>query len=459
MPTDRKAAGDEPALRRKPESLRLGFLDWFNSRRVHLRSNPPTAVPKRPTRILFQVAVFLAAFLIIFSRRPDAILNAQFFAEDGQRWYADAYQFGERSLLIPDEGGGYLHTAPRLAALVSLLFPFSGAPLVMNLCAIAVQVLPVSLFISSRFSNIALWKRLLGSFLYLGLPNTYGTNANATNMQWHLGLLACLLLLAEPPNQRKWQVFDGIVLVLISVESPMGIVLVPFAALLWWMRRSRWAGTSFALLVPGAMVQAFVVLTSHSRHAAPNGASVTRLVSIMGRQIFLASLLGTKTVLHFALRYSAHSLFLLEAIATGVGLAFLLYTLRYAPVELKLFIAFSFFVFALSLARPLAGAPDRPQWEWLRFPGTSNRYYYLPIISFLTALFWIVNCAKSRTVRFCAAVLLVFLPIGVRRDWRYPAFADMHFREYASQFRAAPSGTRIVIPINPPPWTMELTKH
>ena len=456
MPINSKAAGDETALWRKPESL---LLDWFNSRRVHLRSDLPTAVPTPPTRILFQVAVFAAAFLIIFSRRPDAVLNAQFFAEDGQRWYADAYQFGMRSLLIPDEGGGYLHTAPRLAALVSLLFPFSRAPLVMNLCAIAVQILPIMVFISSRFSNIVLWKRLLGSFLYLGLPNTYGTNANATNMQWHLGLLACLVLLAEPANHRKWRLFDGVVLTLISVESPMGIVLVPFAALLWWMRRSRWARTSFALLFPGAVVQAFVVLTSHSRHTAPNGASVTRLVSIIGRQVFLASLLGAKTVLHFALRYSAHSLFLLEAIATGLGLAFLLYALRYAPAELKLFIAFSFCVFALSLAWPLAGAPDQPQWEWLRFPGTSNRYYYLPIMSFLAALLWIVDCAKSRTVRLCGAVLLLVLPIGIRRDWRYPAFADMHFREYASQFHTVPSGTRIVIPINPPPWTMELTKH
>jgi hypothetical protein len=408
---------------------------------------------------IFYLAVFLTAVLIIFSRRPDAFLNAQFFAEDGQRWYGDAYRFGVRSLLIPDEAGGYLHTAPRLAALSALLVPFSRAPLVMNLLAITVQALPVIFFISSRFSTIPLWKRLLGSFLYLGLPNSYGTNANATNMQWHLGLLACLVLLAQPANNKRWRVFDAIVLVLISIESPMVIVLVPLAFALWWIRRNRWAAMSCALLVPGAVVQIIVVLTSRTRQVAPNGASVPRLISILGRQVFMAPLIGTRAVLHFALRYSSHTCFLLEAVATVVGLTVLLCALLYASAELKLFIAFCFCVFALSLARPLAGTLDQPQWEWLRFPGTSNRYYFLPILAFLAALFWVADSARTRTMRSIGAVLLLCLPVGIRRDWRYPAFIDMHFREYASQFESSPSGTRMVIPINPPPWKMQLTKH
>jgi hypothetical protein len=32
--------------------------------------------------VAFQLFVFLAAFIIVVSRRPDAVLNAQFFAED-----------------------------------------------------------------------------------------------------------------------------------------------------------------------------------------------------------------------------------------------------------------------------------------------------------------------------------------------------------------------------------------
>jgi hypothetical protein len=410
-------------------------------------------------RTIFYVVVFLAAFLIIFSRRPDAVTNAQFFAEDGQRWYADAYRFGMQSVLIPDEAGGYLHTAPRLAAILSLSVPFSRAPLVMNLCAILVQVLPVIVFVSPRFSNIALWKRLLASFIYLGLPNSYGTNANATNMQWHLALSACLVLLGTPSNDRKWKVFDVMMLVLMSVESPMGILFLPFALAVWWVRRNRWTAILSAVIVPGAILQTIVVLTSHSRQIAPNGASMTRLLSILGRQVFLAPLVGTKTVLHFALRYSAHSCLILEGVATAAGLIVLFYAVRHAPGELKLFIVFSFLVFAMSLARPLAGTPGQPQWEWMRFPGTANRYYFMPIVAFLAALLWTVDSGKSLAIRWFGISLLLFLPFGIRRDWRYPAFTDMHFREYASQFQAAPSGTRLLIPINPPPWRMALIKH
>lgn len=157
--------------------------------------------------VTFQAGIWLTAFLIIFSRRPDAILNAQFFAEDGKFWYADAYQFGLRCLLMPDRIGGYFHTASRLVALVSLCFPFALAPLVMNVCAIVFQILPVSVFLSSRFSNFSLLKRLVVSSLYPAIPNTYEVNANATTIQWHLALLACIVLVARPTTDRKWRIF------------------------------------------------------------------------------------------------------------------------------------------------------------------------------------------------------------------------------------------------------------
>jgi len=458
MPINSKVAGDEPALRVKVRSL---LLNRFNSLLVHFRSELPTAAPKRSTEILFQLAVFLAAFLIIVSRRPDAILNAQFWAEDGQRWYADAYQFGLRCLFITDELGGYLHTVPRLAGLLALLVPFSLAPLVMNLCAIAIQILPVSLFVSPRFSNIPLAVRLLASSLYLALPNSYEVNANATTIQWHLGLLAFLVLVAQPGTGWGWRVFDGIVLVLITLESPIGVLLVPVAAVLWWMRRTHWSKISLATLVPGAVAQAFIVLFSHARRSAPNGATLHRLASILGGQIFLAPLVGNMTVLRMAFRHFPNYVFEREMVALVIGLAVLLYAMRYAPLELKLFILFAFAVLSLSLAHPIPGSRPQPQWQLLTFPGYGNRYYFLPSIAFLAALIWIA-IAGTRIPRRVAGLLLLLLPLGIVRDWRYPDYANLHFQESAAKFEASPPGTKMVIPLNPvndSHWKMELTKH
>jgi hypothetical protein len=362
---------------------------------------------------------------------------------------------------MPDELGGYFHSVSRLAGLVSLLFPLSLAPLVMNLCAIFIQILPASVFLSSRFSNIGLWKRLAAVFVYFALPNTYEVNANATTIQWHLGLLACLVLLAPSTRSWKWHVFDGIVLALISLDSPVGVVLLPVAATVWWIRRNRGSAISLAMLVPGALIQGLTVILSRSRPTAPNGANLHRLVQILGGQIFLSPLAGNTTLVHMAWRHFPDYIYARETFAFVLGLAIVLYALRYAPAEIKLFVLFGFTVLSLSLARPIPGILPQPQWELMSFPGHGNRYYFLPSISFLAALAWIASSGR-RFANWIARLLLLLLPLGILRDWEYIPFADLHFQEYASKFEESPPGTKMDFPLNPvnaAHWTMELTKH
>jgi hypothetical protein len=195
--------------------------------------------PTGSRRVAFHLLVFLTAAAIVVSRRPDALFNAQFFAEDGAVWFPDAYNFGFRCLVLTN--GGYLHTLTRLIALLSVLFPFIAAPVVMNLCALFVQVLPANLFLSDRFSQIPMVWRLLWAFLYVALPDSFEIDANITTIQWHLALTACLVLFALPAKSWGWRVFDIATLVLISVDGPLGILLVPVAATLWWIRRTDWA--------------------------------------------------------------------------------------------------------------------------------------------------------------------------------------------------------------------------
>src|SRR5438552_16115464 len=81
------------------DRARSSVFNRLRAQPTKLGDERVTAAQKRYVVSLFHVVILIAAFLIVFSRRPDAILNAQFFAEDGPRWYADAYQFGVRSLL------------------------------------------------------------------------------------------------------------------------------------------------------------------------------------------------------------------------------------------------------------------------------------------------------------------------------------------------------------------------
>jgi hypothetical protein len=415
----------------------------------------------RSSKIAFQVGAFLIALLILFSRRPDAILNAQFYAEDGTFWYADAYNHSWHCLFMAE--AGYFHTVPRLIALFSLLFPFVLAPLVMNLFALFFQILPISLFLSSRFHSVPFAIRVFGSFLYLAVPNSFEIHANATNIQWHLALIACMVTLAGSPRSIAWKVFDFSVLVLASVDSPLGIPLIALAAAIWWMRKEAHAKYQIFSLVPGTLIEIIVLLFSQTRRVASNGANLTRLASILGGQVFMSSILGVRTLMSF---HFGHVRFLLfaEICAAFVGLTIIVYALWFAPRELKLFILFSAGVLAMALYHPLATMEPAPgQWELLRIPGYCNRYYFIPMLAFFACLIWLVTRPRStaKFPRYAALVILVLSPIGILRDWRYKPYANFDFPKYADMFERAAPGTKIVIPTNPiwTTWTMELVKR
>jgi hypothetical protein len=412
---------------------------------------------KPANKIAFHTAIFAIAFLILFLRRPDAVLNAQFYSEDGIYWYADAYHFGWRCFLMPL--GGYLNSVSRLIGMFSLLFPFAQAPLVMNLCAIAAGILPIHIFLSSRFNSIPFNGRLLCSFLYLALPNSFELHATTTNMQWHLALAGCLVLLGSQQTRRSWQVFDFLLLTLVVLDGPLGIVLIPIAFALRWIRKDRHYNLALAALIPGAILQFFVLFIAAPRRSAPNGATLVRLIHILGGQIFLSSIFGVRTLIQLFGRID--SLFIIDTSAMLVGLAILAYALRYGPVELKLFILFAAAVLVLGLMHPLATTEgNHVQWEQLQVPGCGNRYYFFPMLAFLASLVWMAlkSPVNAKFPRYAALALLAFLPIGIVRDWQYRPFVDLHFQEIAREFQQAPRGTRFEISLNPGV-SMQLTKR
>jgi hypothetical protein len=415
----------------------------------------------RTRQLAFQALAFVASFALLVSRRPDVIFNAQFYAEDGARWYADAYHLGWRCLLLPETG--YLQTVSRLIALISLLFPFTVVPLFMNFCALIVQILPVNLFLSDRFGSIPFHIRLIAVVLYLGLPNSVETHANTTNIPWHLALLACLVLFAAAPTSRNWKLFDFSVLVCISLDSPLGFVLVPLAAALMWKRRDNYSKWPLAILIPGTFLQLLVLVYSHSRMPVENGATLARLAGILGGQVFLSAVFGVHSLAQLYLFYSRQLLLNAELACLILGFTLMLCSFRYARFELRLFLLFSAAVLAMALLKPISG-PDRsfPQWEYLQIPGRSSRYYFFPILAFYAALLSLAGARVShpvKFVRYVAIAVLIVVPVGIYRDWRHPRFVDLHFASFAADFERAAPGTRITIPINPVGWEMQLVKH
>jgi hypothetical protein len=408
--------------------------------------------------LLLHGIIFLVAFGVLVLRRPDAIFNAQFYAEDGKYWYADAYNHGWACVFMPQ--WGYLQTVSRLVALLSLLVPLAHAPLVMNLCAMVFQILPVNLFLSSRFDAIPFRTRLLGSFLYLALPNSMEIHANTTNIQWHLALAACLVLFARPGTGMVSLLLDTLLMTLSILDGALGMLLMGVLAALCWQRKDVRFRRLLVWLLPVTALQVLVVVFSGSRPPGTLGVTIARCNGILGGQLFLSSVLGQSTLGQL---YSAHalSLVVMEAAATLIGLLVVLYALRYGPLELRLFNLFAYAVLALSLIRPFTMMEGlREEWDIMQLPGIANRYYFLPMTAFLASLFWMLHEAKPalRAARYAASAIVLLLPVGICRDWFYPPYPETHFREIAAQFERAAPGTKIAIPQNPTDWRMELVK-
>lgn len=406
-------------------------------------------------KLLFHFTAAVISFLLIFSRRPDAVLNPQFWAEDGKLWYAEAYNYGIiHSFLTPV--AGYYQTISRLVAAFAQTFPLEYAPSVFNFFAVFVKMLVVQFILSARFSKLvpSLAGRILLAFVYLALPNSFEVHANLTNVQWHLALLSCLIILAAPSAKTGWKIFDTLTLAISVLSGPLGLLLLPIAALKFWVKREKWMLVILVILFVGCVIQTTTLLSTPRPTQNELGANIGLLLNIIGGHIFFASVFGDFGYAR-SLDYPFWKL-TVKILINLAGFSLILYALIKSPVELRLFILFSSLICIAALISP-AVSSEIPQWQALRISGVGVRYWFIPIYCFSTVLIFTATKAEHSTIRYLAIVVLLFAPIGIIADWKYPAYRDLNFQQYAAEFNRAEVGTEFSIPINPQ-WDMKLVK-
>jgi hypothetical protein len=398
-----------------------------------------------------QLLVFSIAAVAVISRRPDALSNPQFFGEDGPVWFGQAYAFGWLTSLLHSQNG-YFQTLPRLAASIALLVPLRFAPLVMNLIGIAFQVLPVNILLSSRCSAWAPLKiRTFMAIAYLALPNTMELNITVEEGQWHLALLACMLVLAHVPRNFKWRIFDVAIFLLCGVSGPFCLMLLPIAVIFWWLRRGPWRFIPIIIFAATSAIQLSAIVQSGAatRPKVGLGATPQLFTRLLGGQVYLGALLGQHSL-------SAHKNIILLAVVAVFGTAILVYCFIKTGTELKLFILFAVLVFAASLRSPMVSLTV-PQWQVLR-DSVGIRYFFFPMLAFAWALIWCAGVNRVGPVRIAAGLALACMVIGILRDWEFPPYTNFHFQERARQFANAAPGTFMSIPIYPDGWMLRLTK-
>jgi hypothetical protein len=407
--------------------------------------------------------IFLAALLVLVARRPDAIFHAQFWAEDGHVWIADAYNLGWFPALFRP-WTGYFMTLPRIGAALAMLAPLTWAPLILNLIALCVQALPVNLLLSARSTAWGtLRQRAALVIAYLVLPNCSEVSNGITEVQWVLALGAFLILVAQLPRTARAWSFDIFVLALCGLTGPFCLFLFPIAAFLALKRREPARWLHVGILAAASAVQAYALLfiarssdplDGRVQGAKTLGAGVGPLLRIVGCDVYLGALIGSNGLgIH-----AGGVLLALLVLVSLAGTAIIVVCFLRSGIEMRLLILLTLLLFAASLASSsVKPPPGMSVWENLAEVG-GIRYWFFPTLAFAWSL---LICVRQRStfVRMAACYLLVFMCIGVVRDWRHPALEDMHYKDYVTRLQSAPPGETVTIPINPKGWEMRLVKR
>lgn len=435
-------------------------------------------IGRAPGTLLVLAGIATAA--LWFSHLPSLLLHAQFYADDG-RWYATAYQEGALpSLFQPD--AGYLVLFQRLAAAAALALPTIAAPTFFNVVALLLEVAGICYLLSSRMAPAipGLWVRVAIALLVVALPNAYDTSGNLTNSQWHLALIAFLVLFARAPRRVWGWITDGTIVVLAGLTGPYSLLLAPIA--LWRWVEERTDRRRLLLLVASgacAAVQMGIILTHRGeRVSGPLAAGPLPLVTMLGRQLTLGLVAG------------AHGLRMLVATPVGDNPA-LLTLLAAAPLAvcawaawrgpaiLRAFSLFALLELVVALADPSIGPPRWPNLgrpaDVVHFQPGGIRYFLYPLLAFALSLGWLAwtrlihplsgarRPGRDRLARLPAllaglgaAVLLLLAARAAAEDWLYPPYLNLHWATQVQRLETAPRGTAVVIPINPGGWALNL---
>lgn len=372
-------------------------------------------------------------------------------------WFNNAYNHGWFSPLLQPHTG-YLQTFPRLVADLGLLVPLRRLPALFTLVALGVQVLPAVVLVSRRCARLVpqFWVRVVLAVLYLAVPNSSEINVNLTNAQWHLAVLALLVVLAGRAG-KLWTAFDVAVIVLSGLTGPFVLALLPVAAVVWYRRRERpWVPVLVAGLAAIQLLE-LVLNPSGRAHLGPLGITGRRTVEILGGQMVGSTVFGNASVASPA---AAHRFLVISIVCAVVGAVVVALVLWRAPLELKLLNGFVALVSAGSLATPVVAATGS-QWQILT-THPNLRYWFLPALVVLVDLVWLAGQRRmlhGAVAVLGAAIMAVTVVVGVRTDFRIAPLPKPDWAAEVAAFAKVPKGTVFQFQIAPSGFPMSLVKR
>lgn len=424
--------------------------------------------------VIAPILAFIVAFFVFVLRRPDIIMNPQFWAEDGSRWFQRVLDLGViKSLFIPE--AGYFQTVSKITMGIATLIPLKYAPLFSNMVALSIRAAPALFLFSKRMSFVPWVSRCLILLYYVLMPNLWEVHANITNSFWYLSLYLFMTIIATAPNSRWWKIHDYCLLLLSGLSSITIIFMAPCYIMKLWtqcdMRVPEGGGQTFSsklqamlgrLLTPYSITYflicliqggALILTGDATRVSMSLGLADIVVSNILSSRVFLGSFLPNAWV---SVIWDQHFLNYTITIISLVGLIFLL---RRGDFRIRGLIIFAAATLLAALARPAISMTE-PQLPLLRDAFCGGRYFIIPCIAWFCVVLKLSYHLPVYLRRISHVIILSAVLWMGGKSFTIPPLIDMRFGEYVKKYEDLDKGQHITIPINPGDgWKIEMTKR
>ncbi len=404
-------------------------------------------------------------FVILAFRNPDTLLNAQFWAEDGGVFFADAYNKGFFSLIQPYEG--YVLIFQRFLALVTVQTQFFNyIPLIWNLISLAVISVIIFVFSSEIYAKVIPEQKLrLILALVIATGGLYGELlVNLTNLQWFISLIGLHFVIYiysysnKALNRSLAFYFFLAVLFLVPLSAPQAVIFIPALAFLFIKKRISSTNKLYVLaFVFGAVCQFIVYIISHKSGVDPN-ISYHTLEGLVRIHYYHSIVLNF--IPNTALNYLLNSGW--KTLVHMIGLISLL-TYLFVSRRSKILL-FALFLIALSnFVIVSVGRNDMVEYISILLKmdnSHATRYFVIYYVLLILLGFHALSVTKFKNM-FVIAVISIQIITAILLSNYQLIYTDLDWAKDSSQIRNLKEGQTLTIPINPvnsDNWRIELKK-
>lgn len=382
--------------------------------------------------------IILLVAVILFLRKPDAILNPQFWAEDSVVFFRDSITYGLSSIWHPH--AGYLHVVPRIVAWVGKFFPFAWIPSIYNLTSLILTVFVAGYILYSKRLDLPN-KPLLALFIVL-IPQTEYVIINLTNIQWILCLLLILVLIQQRATSLGQLTVDTGIIILIGLTGPFLVLFSGLFMARWILKRDAYSAYLLLVALIVVAVQAGFIVNSPTTASAPIG-SLAEVIS-QATEVLLKHLIFGLFFGNYLNDVNDLVYYLMAAVVLLVYLTALYMIYEHIKLAL-LFLLCAALIMLSTFYRFL------PELGVLIDFALGTRYFFIPYLMVVWSL--IVNLDFNRLSKSLPAMVLLGL-IMLNSAFRFQAepLVDYEWQKYSEKMAR---GEAVRVPLNPSGWYMQ----